>query len=301
MFKKILEKFNMDKSYPTKTSMVVRSLDIEKDPFRPRGEKEDILGPQVPYLSAIGALMYLANSTRPDIAFAVNLLARHSAAPTKRHWYVLKPAQRITFCKYLRGVKFLDGFAANLGSYITANGSNVQGRMKTHSCHVLLQRIIPTCLRGLVHPDIYEAVAELGNFFRELCSRNLSLHVIECLKQEIPLILCKLEKIFPPAFFDVMVHLAVHLPEEALLRGPVQYGWMYPIEWQLGTLKNLLRNRARPEGSIARAYIESEVLTFCSLYMDDCVDGLPEFDGPTDGDTDIFMHGVRLIGRDRVQ
>ena len=30
--------------------------------------------------------MYLANSTRPDIAFAVNLLARHSAAPTKRHW-----------------------------------------------------------------------------------------------------------------------------------------------------------------------------------------------------------------------
>ena len=40
---KILEKFNMDKSYPAKTSMVVRSLDIEKDPFRPRKEGEDIL------------------------------------------------------------------------------------------------------------------------------------------------------------------------------------------------------------------------------------------------------------------
>ena len=105
-----------------------------------------------------------------------------------------------------------------------------------------------------------------------------------------PEIFCKLE-IFPPAFFDVMVHLAVHLPEEALLRGPVQYGWMYPIERRLGKLKNLLRNRARPEGSIARAYIESEVLTFCSSYMDDDVDGLPEFDGPTDGDTYVFMHG----------
>ena len=32
---KILEKFNMDKSYPSKTPMVVRSLDIEKDQFRP--------------------------------------------------------------------------------------------------------------------------------------------------------------------------------------------------------------------------------------------------------------------------
>ena len=30
--------------------------------------------------------MYLANQNRPDIAFVVNLLARHSAAPTKRHW-----------------------------------------------------------------------------------------------------------------------------------------------------------------------------------------------------------------------
>ena len=32
---KILEKFNIDKSYHYKTSMVVRSLEIEKDPFRP--------------------------------------------------------------------------------------------------------------------------------------------------------------------------------------------------------------------------------------------------------------------------
>jgi hypothetical protein len=87
----MLEKFNMDKAYPYKTPMIVRSLDVEKDPFRPREEGEKILGPEVPYLSAVGALMYLANSTRPNIAFAVNLLARHSAAPTKRHWVGVRP------------------------------------------------------------------------------------------------------------------------------------------------------------------------------------------------------------------
>jgi hypothetical protein len=32
---KILDKFNMDKSYPIKTPMVVRTLEIGKDPFRP--------------------------------------------------------------------------------------------------------------------------------------------------------------------------------------------------------------------------------------------------------------------------
>ena len=35
--------------------------------------------------------------------------------------------------------------------------------------------------------------------------------------------------------------------------------------------------------------------------MDDDVDRIPEFDGPSDGDTSVFMHGVRLIGGDRVQ
>src|SRR6266508_2761965 len=69
---KILEKFNMDKAYPSKTPMVVRSLDMNKDQFRPRDENEELLGLEVSYLSAIGALMYIANCTRPDIAFAVN-------------------------------------------------------------------------------------------------------------------------------------------------------------------------------------------------------------------------------------
>ena len=82
--------------------MVVRSLDIEKDPFRPREEEEEILRPHYPYLSAIGALMYLANSTRPHIAFSINLLARHSAAPTKHHWVGVKTTMR-----YLNGTKDL--------------------------------------------------------------------------------------------------------------------------------------------------------------------------------------------------
>jgi hypothetical protein len=48
--------------------MVVRSLDLEKDVFRPREEGEEMLDPEYSYLSLIGALMYLANSTKPDIA-----------------------------------------------------------------------------------------------------------------------------------------------------------------------------------------------------------------------------------------
>ena len=102
---KILKKFNMDKTYPTKTLLVVRSIDVEKDPFRPREEGEEVLGPHVPYLSAIEALMYLANNTRPDIEFAVNLLARHNVAPTKSHWVEIK-----TILRYLNGTRDLGLF-----------------------------------------------------------------------------------------------------------------------------------------------------------------------------------------------
>ena len=69
--KKILKRFNMDKAHPLSSPMVVRSLDVKKDPFRHCEKGEELFGPKVPYLSVIGALMYLANCTRPDIAFSV--------------------------------------------------------------------------------------------------------------------------------------------------------------------------------------------------------------------------------------
>ena len=51
---------------------------------------EELLGPKVPYLSVIGSLMCLANCTRSDIAFFVNLLARYNSTPTQRHWNGIK-------------------------------------------------------------------------------------------------------------------------------------------------------------------------------------------------------------------
>ncbi|XP_059654292.1 secreted RxLR effector protein 161-like [Cornus florida] len=95
---KVLKRFYMDKAHPLSSPMIVRLLDVKKDHFRPLEEGEEVLGSEVPYLSAIGPLMYLANCTRPDIAFAVNLLARYSSAPTRRHWNGVKHIMR-----YLRG------------------------------------------------------------------------------------------------------------------------------------------------------------------------------------------------------
>ena len=37
----------------------------------------------------------------------------------------------------------------------------------------------------------------------------------------------------------------------------------------LGTLKKFVRNKARPEGSIAEAYIDYECITFMFMYLED--------------------------------
>lgn len=39
----------------------------------------------------------------------------------------------------------------------------------------------------------------------------------------------------------------------------------------LRTLKGYVRNKSRPEGSIAEGYINDETMSFCSMYLEDLV------------------------------
>ncbi|XP_073098878.1 uncharacterized protein [Elaeis guineensis] len=150
--------------------------------------------------------------------------------------YTMSNTKKKSFCKFLKGIKFLDG-------------------------------ILPIGMRGILKKDVTAALMELGDFCHRIYRRTLIMDDIKKMCIDISLILCKLEMIFLPAFFDVMVHLVVYLPNEALLGGPMAYQWMYPIQRFLGSLKRFVRNKACPEGSIAEAYVVKECLTFCSMYL----------------------------------
>ena len=87
----LLRKHGMQDSKPTGTPTDVNSK------LQPAATQADPVK-QTEYQSAVGSLMYLAVSTRPDIAFAVNNLARFNSNPQKEHWTALKRVLR-----YLKG------------------------------------------------------------------------------------------------------------------------------------------------------------------------------------------------------
>jgi hypothetical protein len=63
------------------------------------------------------------------------------------------------------------------------------------------------------------ALVELSHFYRQLYAKEIKKEMIEKLENEIPVLLCKLEKNFPSGWFNPMQHLLVHLPYEPKIGG----------------------------------------------------------------------------------
>jgi hypothetical protein len=85
----------MLESKPAPTPMGQSSDLMHKSPCSESDSKRMI---GVPYLEAIGSLLFLAVRTRPDIAVAVSILSKHVQCPRPFHWEGIKRVLR-----YLKG------------------------------------------------------------------------------------------------------------------------------------------------------------------------------------------------------
>lgn len=143
--------------------------------------------------------------------------------------HTLSKKEKLIFCKRLASLKLPDGYGSNIAKCISVDECKVVG-LKSHDCHILMQQLIPVALRGILPKGPRKAIFRLCAFFNELCNTVLDRSRLQQLEEEVTETLCMLERFFPPSFFDIMIHLTIHLGREARLCGPVQYRWMYPIE-----------------------------------------------------------------------
>jgi hypothetical protein len=67
-------------------------------------------------------------------------------------------------------------------------------------------------LCGYFKADLWKMFAELSYFYRQICAKQVSKSMIQRLEKEIAVLVCKMEKVFPPGWFNVIQHLLVHLP-----------------------------------------------------------------------------------------
>jgi hypothetical protein len=59
-------------------------------------------------------------------------------------------------------------------------------------------------IRGYFPEHVWLVLAELSFFLCLLCAKELSWTMIADLETMAPLLICKLEKVFPPGFFNPM-------------------------------------------------------------------------------------------------
>ncbi|XP_006588181.1 uncharacterized protein [Glycine max] len=76
---------------------------------------------------------------------------------------------------------------------------------------VLDQQLLLVAIRGILPDKVRVAITRLCFFFNAICSKFIDPKQLDDLENEASIIICQLEMYFPPAFFDIMVHLVVHL------------------------------------------------------------------------------------------
>ena len=144
--------------------------------------------------------------------------------------------------RFLKDLKVPDGFSSNISHCVNLKECKISG-VNSHDCHILLQHVLPLPLHGLRPNDICESFIELPTFFNVLYAKSLKVEDLEQVKKQIPLALSKLERCLPLSCFDIMLHLPIHLADEALICGLVSFRSMYFGESRLHKLKSCVRNK----------------------------------------------------------
>ncbi|GJZ50049.1 putative transposon, En/Spm-like protein [Tanacetum coccineum] len=179
--------------------------------------------------------------------------------------YTLTNAEKDIFCETLHNIKVPEGYCSNFSSLVNLKDRKLIG-LKSHDYHMLMQEFLPIAIRSIMHPPTRYAIIRFCFFFKSICSKEIILQELDKMQAELVVTLCLLEKFFPPSFFDIMIHLTVHLTREVKLCGPICFRWMYPFERCMKVIKGHVRNRNKPEGCIAEETIAEETIEFFSEY-----------------------------------
>jgi hypothetical protein len=164
---KILFDFNMHESNPVRAPA---PMDLHK-----------IVASEAPafdqktYQKAVGMLNYLALHTRPDITFAINLLAQFTSSPNESHWSAFKHMLR-----YLRGTSSMglhytqtSNPDEELCGWADADYATSLVTKKSTSGYVITMYGNPVCLSTKKQPVVAQSTTEAEFVAINRCAKQL--------------------------------------------------------------------------------------------------------------------------------
>jgi hypothetical protein len=86
-------------------------------------------------------------------------------------------------------------------------------------------------------------------FLNVISQKVINPEILPRLQNDVIQCLVSFELVFPPSFFNIMMHLLVHLVEEITILDPVFVHNIFPFARFMGVLKKYVYNRARLEAS----------------------------------------------------
>ncbi|KAI5347609.1 hypothetical protein L3X38_000496 [Prunus dulcis] len=197
--------------------------------------------------SIIGTLLEIPGKNKDGIAARLDLLNMGVKTDLQPEYgerrtrlppgpWNLSRAEKREVCNSFYGMKVPEGYSSNIKNLVSLQDSRLLG-LKSHDCHTLMQQLLPVAIRSVLEKSARYAITRLCFFFNAICAKTVDVSKLDKLEEDVVVTLCLLEKYFPPSFFDIMVHLVVHLVREVRLCGPVYFRWMYPFERYMKVLK----------------------------------------------------------------
>jgi hypothetical protein len=107
--------------------------------------------------------------------------------------FSLKPKRKKQLMKWLKNLQFLDGYVVGFRMSVNLKTSKFSG-LKSHEYHIIIERLLPVMFWGFVKNDVWKALVELSYFCRHLCAKEIKKEMMEKVEQQIPVLVCKLEK-----------------------------------------------------------------------------------------------------------
>jgi hypothetical protein len=74
--------------------------------------------------------------------------------------------------RWLKRLEFTDGYTFGLKRCVNVTTEKIYG-FKSHDYHIIMERLLPVMLRGYLDDEIWEALAELSYFYRQLCAKEI--------------------------------------------------------------------------------------------------------------------------------